>query len=276
MKLRLPSFGFGLPRRNGPFGICCQLRLHGAAFALACLGILILCASLFRSLPEPISNGRKLSYWLQFEQRNLPVNYYTFYHDSDLSNPVRDWDEHPHSFPRLSFKPAAELVEARESIRQIGINAIPCLLAWMRCEPSEWRGKVNKALGRSVPYVKKIPGVASLLDTNRDYLCALVTPGFQSLGSRAAPAVPELAQMLKESRSPHVQRHAMRALACIGKEGLPPIIASLDTPNCDHALAARLIGLFRRQGGSPRPVLFARCTTRICRFGLRRTRRCGN
>jgi hypothetical protein len=221
-----------------------QIALHAAMFALACLGILILCASHFRRLREPTSNGRKLSYWLKFQQQNLPANYYTVSRASDGFDPVSDWGEHSHSFRTQSFKPVQEMVEARESIRQIGTNAIPCLLAWMRSEPPEWPVKVNKALRRSTPYLKKIPGVASLLETNRDYPCALVTLGFQELGPRASSAVPQLARMLRESRSPHVQRHALRALACIGTEGVPPIVASLDLPNCDHALAAELIGVF--------------------------------
>jgi hypothetical protein len=239
-------------RRNGPLGIRRQLPLRVAAFALACVGIFILCASLFRSPHEPIYDGRKLSEWLKSEQQSLQTSHLVRgYGDGEIFSPLIDAGEYtPRGWSTLEKGDHFLMRRGR-----IDTNAIPCLLAWMRSPPPEWPAKANHALGGFAAHLKKVPLLGSLLDTNRDWPCRLVTLGFQELGPRAAPAVPELTRMLKESRSPHVQRHALRALACIGSEGLPSIVASLDMPNCDHALAAQLIGLFPEAGRVATPGL---------------------
>jgi hypothetical protein len=238
-------------RRNGPLGIRGQV-LRVASFALACLGIFIWCVSHFRSPHEPTYDGRKLSEWLKSEQQSLQTSHLIRgYGDGEIFSPLIDADEHtPRGWSTLERCDHFLMRRGR-----IDTNAIPCLLAWMRSPPTEWPAKANHALGGFAAYLKKVPRLGSLLDTNRDWPCRLVTLGFQELGPRAAPAVPELSRMLKESRSPHVQRHALRALACIGQTGLPSIIASLDLPKCDHALAAELIGLFPEASQTATPAL---------------------
>jgi len=239
------------PRRDNSAGWL--RRLFRFIVVFACTGFFVWLAWLLHYPREPTYEGRKLSYWLKLEQETLQTNHLIRgYGDGEILAPLNDLREHTPRRWSVPLEPGDHYLLRRG---RIDTNAIPCLLTWMRSPPPKWPAKANHALGRFATYLKKVPRVGSLLDTNRDWPCSLVTLGFQELGSSAAPAVPDLTRILKQSHSPHVQRHALRALACIGREGLPAIVASLDLPNCDHALAAELIGLFPDAGRLATPGL---------------------
>lgn len=92
------------------------------------------------------------------------------------------------------------------AVRDIGTNAIPTLIEWLR-EP-DTLAPPNVSADRSM----------------------LVGAGFEILGTNAAPAVPELARILNESNSTRSAGLAIGALRRIGKEGLPPLRAALENP----------------------------------------------
>src|SRR5215472_10973672 len=75
---------------------------------LACLSVLITIALIWRHYAEPTYEGRTLSKWLA----------------SGAS------------------QSSLELSNSQHAIRQIGTNAIPCLLRWMSFEPSPLRYKI--------------------------------------------------------------------------------------------------------------------------------------
>jgi hypothetical protein len=131
------------------------------------------------------------------------------------------------------------LQESEEAIRQIGTNALPWLIRWIRCEPSgsKWRTELLNA-------VDKLPnglGETRLVDSLLSDPVArqeIAYEGFRLLGTNASAAVPELTRLVDEHQSPSVSSYALRALAELGPDGLPPVLEILANPNDPNRSAA--------------------------------------
>ena len=86
--------------------------------------------------------------------------------------------------------------------------------------------------------------------------------GFLALGSTARPAVPELTRLARDAKSEQVSYWALHALAYVGRDGLPPLIAAVRDPqHRNRPCAASMLGYAGRHGADVSaavPVL-ARC-----------------
>ncbi len=124
---------------------------------------------------------------------------------------------------------AAERREAAEAVREIGTNALPWLVKWVRYEGHD--SLMNRL--RATAYVK-LPGSVTdsfilrwLLTDRAGRQANSAVAGFEILGAQASPAVPDLARVLQHPRVPWTTARAMICLAAIGADGLPPLLATV-------------------------------------------------
>jgi len=151
-------------------------------------------ALVFRPVPEPRYGGKKLSEWVE----ELP-----------------------------GYAPTGKS-EAAQAVRHIGTNAIPFLLEWLRWEPSALRiklqGPVDKMLTKISP--------ALLKRSHTPYTRSLgAWRAFQTLGPRAAGAIPELSRLMTNTRRHRSGQFAAGCLANIGTDALPPLMSALTNQN---------------------------------------------
>jgi hypothetical protein len=142
-----------------------------------------------------------------------------------------------------------EQEDAADAIKNIGTNALPWLLKRIAYDPPVWKEKIGPIAAR----------IHSRLLTRwyleGDRLSYDALEGFRVLGPRAAPAVPELARMIRNgSRRGVGQDWRMRALSYIGKEGFPPLLAALNDPRTKYD-AARCIERMSNEGGDIGPAI---------------------
>lgn len=149
--------------------------------------------------PEPSYLGRTLSAWLAGYRR-----------------PERNG----------GIPTAAEL-----AVRAIGTNALPCLLNWISYEPPLWREALLALATR--PVEGKTSGEGSIV-YGRSFirgksarLAELAENGFVILNTNAAPVLPNLDALMKESRSPEVRLRAIYALGEIGPRAPPRLMGAL-------------------------------------------------
>src|SRR5580700_7076279 len=147
---------------------------------------------------EPQCRGHPLSYWLE--------HYLTGGTDEDR----------------------VEAMRAEAAIREIGTDALLCLLEWMRCEPSPARtnfvkfmvGLRKSRFGRWVP--RALTEIKAAPPTQI---------GFFVFGPRAAPAIPELQRIANDAAHKRPAFLAMMALMEIGPAAAPAMMTRLVNTN---------------------------------------------
>jgi len=170
---------------------------------LACLSVLITIALIWRHYAEPTYEGRTLSKWL-----------------ASGASPS-----------------SLELSNSQHAIRQIGTNAIPCLLRWMSFEPSPLRYKI---LGLS----SRLPGTLPqkvypyLSGRSQDQLAQAAQFGLRTLGPEARSAAPELARLAITARYPERASSCAGLLSSLGPDALPGLVAVATSTNLDAARCA--------------------------------------
>ncbi len=169
--------------------------------ALVALGCACLagCASWLPHGKEPKYQGKPLRYWV--------ASY---------------WDHaHPVSPP------------ADEAVRHIGTNALPFLLKWMRWSCPAWYGWVDTVADRMPEPIRGC--LISCKKTKGEQLYVGTFETFRALGPVAAPAIPELALL---TRDPDLGDRAVGALALIGTNSVPALLAAAQDPEFRVSFAA--------------------------------------
>jgi hypothetical protein len=113
--------------------------------------------------------------------------------------------------------------DTRDAVLHIGTNAFPCLLRWIRYSPPAWRQTFDKRLGGVWPWYES----RVLRAEGRMQLGVM---GFRVLGPRGAPAIPDLARLLRNPGRKKIDDPALDALTAIGKDSLPALFAVLGDP----------------------------------------------
>ena len=181
---------------------------------------------------EPFYNGKPLSRWIHLNATS----------------------------PRSSHAEQAEVV----AIRQIGTNALPFLLKWMRYDSS--RGGVRNTL-RTI--LGKLPNsivpdalqewIDTSVEEDRSVNAAVA---FEPLAELATNAVPELVDMIKDPVFPRASQRAIAALGGIGRPALPILLARLTNTNALHRVeVANLFSIFKELGTNDASVvpILVRC-----------------
>ena len=154
---------------------------------------------------EPVYEGKRLSEWLE-----------------DCHGRMVDEDDKGVS-PRRD--------KAVKSIRAMGTNALPWLMAEFTKSPSKWRLNFNRWSGRHTR------GRFQLDDGSARMVRAVA--GLQLLGSDIAPALPELARWLGD---PEQGSWAAQAMEAGGAQALPYFLHGISGTNIQAEISS-VIGL---------------------------------
>ncbi len=148
---------------------------------------------------EPECRGHSLSYWLE------------------------------HYTTRATDEDRRRAEEAEVAIREIGTNAIPALLVWLRYEPSQTKTDILNFLARlrRSSFGRWVPAALTSDHTR----VPPATLGFFVLGPVAAEAIPELEQMANDATHRIRAARAMIALSLIGPAALSAVEARLSNTN---------------------------------------------
>ena len=171
------------------------LKRHWFPFVLA---IMLAPCALLAGPDEPQAHGHTLSFWLE------------------------------HFITRANDEDRKQAKEAEAAILEIGTNALPALLVWLRYEPSQSETEIlsflarvrRSAFGRWVPPATSYEHGAPRGDI-----------GFGVLGPLAAEAIPELEQIANDAAHPRPAARAWMALSKIGPKALPAVEARLSNTN---------------------------------------------
>jgi hypothetical protein len=185
---------------------------------VACLVAVVVAFLVRPGEREPEYQGKKLSAWLEIRNRE-------------------------------TGQTPSEYERANEAIRQIGTNALPYLLRWIRDDPNPRRTRLMVVVERWLPArLRRIYGVGHDLAERRRVWAIQC---FFGLGESATSAIPDLVQLMNDTNSPSVSAAAMHALACVGKPSLPHLLAVLsDSNRVDRAEAANWIANFADHYGT--------------------------
>ena len=118
-------------------------------------------------------------------------------------------------------------VEAKDAVRRIGTNALPCLVKWVGYEQPAWKRRLlDKYTRWPEPFFNN--SIAQwLMGSKGEMLAGDATLGFAVIGPGAARAVPELTQLMRSTNSARASLHATIALARLGSTGFPALEAVL-------------------------------------------------
>ena len=172
-----------------------KVRLGVALLALVLLAVVI---AFFRPTPspppiEPSYAGRTLSEWI-------------------LRNPNA-----------LNGNPRSR--EAKEAIRKMGTNALPCLLAWLAADPDH--SPIKRAASSVLDQVPQaITPKPALVWAQSDWVAIhleVAPVAFAVLGPDAAPAIPALQRLASDPRGCRGAFYATYVLGGIGPQALPAL-----------------------------------------------------
>ncbi len=124
--------------------------------------------------------------------------------------------------------------EAREAIRKIGTNALPCLLEWLAADPDH--SSIKRAASSVLDQVPQaITPNRALVWAQSDWVALhleVASVAFAVLGPDAAPAIPALERLASDPRGRRGALHATHILGGIGPQALPALQRLAQDPAC--------------------------------------------
>jgi len=123
----------------------------------------------------------------------------------------------------------ATSTQAVEAVRQIGTNALPLLLAWVREDRGVWKDKLDGIRTTLPPPIGKTRTVRRMTDKTQILHFALFQTAFRLMGESADPAIPELTRLMNHPND-SVSKKAMLALAHMGKDGRIALFQAVPDP----------------------------------------------
>lgn len=168
-------------------------------FTLLALAVLLTVAYfVLKPIDEPKYQGRSLSEWLAIYRSDVYL------------------------------QQTPEFEEARQAVLNIGTNALPYLLKWIRYEPPAWRETLRRNLPSRIwdndTFQKWIKGPTGERASHAN-------AAFGILGTNALAALPELEALMKDNAAPRTASRAMSALASLGRSSLPIFETALADSN---------------------------------------------
>jgi hypothetical protein len=128
----------------------------------------------------------------------------------------------------LQSSPAAHYSsedQAHQALKQMGTNALPFLIRWIKAEPTPWCLK----LARFVRYQN--PRWATWLEYSPHQIRAdLATYALCDLGDQALPAISDLTRMASNSAMPCTARRASDVLSALQKNSVPGSPSGSEAP----------------------------------------------
>jgi hypothetical protein len=152
--------------------------------------------------------------------------------------------------------------EAEEAVRHIGTNAIPYLLRWMRYEEPSTRPFPKVVVDTIMSHLPRslgdhIPNTVQRWLAGWDNRMAGGAPaGFAILGMAAAPAIPDLKELLKDRSRTNTCRWAIYSLAAISTNVPPVVMERLADPDPEQrAWAIVALATYSLRVADTRPAM---------------------
>ena len=180
------------------------------AMVVGCVVVVSIVAAVWPGEKEPEYRGRNLSEWLRVHGE---------------------------------FSPDGTRVA--DAVRQMGTNAVPCVLRWINREPSWWVRVVGwvEALPPRLSRPLTRSRMWSRLRESRDEAFDRAGICIYLLGGEARSAIPALTGVVSRSRDPYRVSRAVLNLRFIGEEGVPALMGCLrDSRASVHIAAAYHLG----------------------------------
>jgi hypothetical protein len=178
--------------------------------AVGCLVAVVVAVLVWPGEREPEYQGKKLSEWLRVPSR----------------------------------KPEAGAASERvEAIRHIGTNALPFLLKWIRCDVPPWKAKLQGILAKLPQRIRDSHALRSLTMNEAARRGMLAVIGFQILGRQSEPAIPELAKLANDPKSPEGSFWAISVLTSYQVKAIPELLGILGDRKAPKRMA--VIDYFR-------------------------------
>jgi len=188
-----------------------------------CVGAVILAAAFWPGEREPEYNGKKLSEWLEFYEQNDSVN------------------------------PTMEVNAAADAVKHIGTNAVPWLVKWIDYDRSLRRNKLYAMIEKlpgAIRYSAILRHLVKRSERRTFERFQAAGAGFRILGPQASPAIPDLIRLMDKPKGPAY------ALSCIGRDGLPALLAALsNAQQPDRDTIVWVIGSMRDLGTNATPCV---------------------
>lgn len=118
--------------------------------------------------------------------------------------------------------------EAEQAIRHIGSRAVPYLLRWIPSESSPWQRKLP---GLAEQWLEELAPNSFATERTRYYRGLGAAKAFGILGPQAIGAIDALNHQMSIPGESGEAEMAARALAAIGPQAIPPLIAALTNQN---------------------------------------------
>jgi hypothetical protein len=148
-----------------------------------------------------------------------------------LPRPAREpeYEGYPLSYWLLARERLAERAspQAQNAVREVGTNAIPVLLRWMRYEIPAWRQQLrySRLWGHLGSFARE--SARSLMTTRAERLADASAGAFKELGPEGRAAIPALIGLMDNTNAPHTALRAMLALGDLGTNGLAPLVSAM-------------------------------------------------
>jgi hypothetical protein len=113
---------------------------------------------------------------------------------------------------RCSSGNKVEAAGAMEIVRQNATNALPFLVRWLQHETPGWRKLIEGGISKLPSTFQNSRCAEWLLDDRAEVRANAALKGFEVLGPRAQPVLPQLQRLADNSKMPQTQR---RALYCM-------------------------------------------------------------
>lgn len=156
---------------------------------------------------EPSYQGKPLTFWVKAYEQEVPAE-------------------------NAGFPPG----QGAKAIRNLGTNALPCLLKWVSFEPSKsnFRYQVGKVFSR-LPFFSQSEALKSWVRYDKELTQALIAPmAFRALGKQAAPAIPELVRRMNDTNAPWAAERAISALANMGESATSALVTQMTDTNAPY------------------------------------------
>jgi len=163
----------------------------------AAIAIVVVGWEVFRE-GEPVYEGRTLSGWLELLARTDDA------------------------------RAQGRIVEV--ALGKIGTNGLGWMVEWLSYEEPRWRRPLSEFVGRLPGQLVPNVIISGLeFDRKRQRADDAATMLY-AVGPAATNAIPKLQRLMDDPKAGDASRRAISALASLGKDGLPPLLAALSDP----------------------------------------------
>ena len=145
-----------------------------------------------------------------------------------------------------------------EALEKIGTNGLPWMIEWLRYEEPKWRSTLCGLVGGLPRALVPNLIINYLVNDKQRERADWAAEMLALLGPMATNSIPQLVGILNDTNALDSSERAAVALASLGRDGLPPLLAALsDRQHSNRAAIARATANLETNAGPAVAVLLA-------------------